>query len=452
MPKICYYGDKLSPNMAKTPEGFLVCQNVPIARTGYQKYYAQELDENAEPNVVVNVYRSPDEVFSPATLASFEGKPVTNEHPSEDVTPENYAKYSKGHVQHVRVGKGDDSYKIMADLYITDPELMQLIQDGKRDVSAGYYAEDKEDKNGRICQTHIRGNHIAVVDEGRAGRSVSIRDSKNRKKGDVSMSRKQRVKNIIARYIKDASPEELDELISDSEEARAALCDEDLVNDEDEIVEDEDLVEDEDEIVEDDDEIDVGGIDDEILEAFERLKEAVARCTSRRSAAVEKDDLLEDDDDTLLEDDDDTLLEDEDDIVEDDDDTLLEDEDDIIEDDDDLTEDEDIIESDDEIIEDDEDIDIIPTDDVEAQLAKNDSALKRISQAVLTIRNPRDRRRVQNAIIRATSKRDSQMPGLMQLTKKMQGARRDGVNAKTINVETQQKAYDALNPHKNTTK
>ena len=444
MPKICYYGDKLSPNMAKTPEGFLVCQNVPIARTGYQKYYAQELDENAEPNVVVNVYRSPDEVFSPATLASFEGKPVTNEHPSEDVTPENYAKYSKGHVQHVRVGKGDDSDKIMADLYITDPELMQLIQDGKRDVSAGYYAEDKEDKNGRICQTHIRGNHIAVVDEGRAGRSVSIRDSKNRKKGDVSMSRKQRVKNIIARYIKDASPEELDELISDSEEARAALCDEDLVNDEDEIVEDEDLVEDEDEIVEDDDEIDVGGIDDEILEAFERLKEAVARCTSRRSAAVEKDDLLEDDDDTLLED--------EDDIVEDDDDTLLEDEDDIIEDDDDLTEDEDIIESDDEIIEDDEDIDIIPTDDVEAQLAKNDSALKRISQAVLTIRNPRDRRRVQNAIIRATSKRDSQMPGLMQLTKKMQGARRDGVNAKTINVETQQKAYDALNPHKNTTK
>ena len=260
------------------------------------------------------------------------------------------------------------------------------------------------------------------------------------------------MKNIIARYIKDASPEELDELISDSEEARAALCDEDLVNDEDEIVEDEDLVEDEDEIVEDDDEIDVGGIDDEILEAFERLKEAVARCTSRRSAAVEKDDLLEDDDDTLLEDDDDTLLEDEDDIVEDDDDTLLEDEDDIIEDDDDLTEDEDIIESDDEIIEDDEDIDIIPTDDVEAQLAKNDSALKRISQAVLTIRNPRDRRRVQNAIIRATSKRDSQMPGLMQLTKKMQGARRDGVNAKTINVETQQKAYDALNPHKNTTK
>ena len=444
MPKICYYGDKLSPNMAKTPEGFLVCQNVPIARTGYQKYYAQELDENAEPNVVVNVYRSPDEVFSPATLASFEGKPVTNEHPSEDVTPENYAKYSKGHVQHVRVGKGDDSDKIMADLYITDPELMQLIQDGKRDVSAGYYAEDKEDKNGRICQTHIRGNHIAVVDEGRAGRSVSIRDSKNRKKGDVSMSRKQRVKNIIARYIKDASPEELDELISDSEEARAALCDEDLVNDEDEIVEDEDLVEDEDEIVEDDDEIDVGGIDDEILEAFERLKEAVARCTSRRSAAVEKDDLLEDDDDTLLED--------EDDIVEDDDDTLLEDEDDIIEDDDDRTEDEDIIESDDEIIEDDEDIDIIPTDDVEAQLAKNDSALKRISQAVLTIRNPRDRRRVQNAIIRATSKRDSQMPGLMQLTKKMQGARRDGVNAKTINVETQQKAYDALNPHKNTTK
>ena len=95
---------------------------------------------------------------------------------------------------------------------------------------------------------------------------------------------------------------------------------------------------------------------------------------------------------------------------------------------------------------------VIPTDEVEGRLAKNDSMLKRISRAVLTIRDPHDRRRVQNEIIRATSKRDSQMPGLMQLTKKMQGARRDGVNAKTINVETQQKAYDALNPHKNTTK
>lgn len=257
------------------------------------------------------------------------------------------------------------------------------------------------------------------------------------------MSRKQRVKSIIARYIKDASPEELDELISDSEEARDALCDEDIVEDEDEIVEDEDLVEDEDEIVEDDDDIDVGDIDDEILEAFERLKEAVARCTSRRSAAVEKDDLLEEDNDPMLED--------EDDIVEDEDAPLLEDED-IVEDEDDLTEDEDVIESDDEIIEDDEDIDVIPTDEVEGRLAKNDSMIKRISRAVLTIRDPHDRRRVQNEIIRATSKRDSQMPGLMQLTKKMQGARRDGVNAKTINVETQQKVYDALNPHKNMTK
>lgn len=255
------------------------------------------------------------------------------------------------------------------------------------------------------------------------------------------MSRKQRVKSIIARYIKDATPEELDELISDSEEARDALCDEDIVEDDDEIVENEDIVEDDDETIEDDDEIDVGGIDDEILEAFERLKEAVARCTSRRSAAVEKDDLLEDED--IVEDEDAPLLEDDD---------IVEDEDDLTEDEDDLTEDEDVIESDDEIIEDDEDIDVIPTDEVEGRLAKNDSMLKRISRAVLTIRDPRDRRRVQNEIIRATSKRDSQMPGLMQLTKKMQGARRDGVNAKTINVETQQKAYDALNPHKNTTK
>ena len=32
---------------------------------------------------MVKVFRSPDEVFSEAALSSFEGKPVTDEHPPE---------------------------------------------------------------------------------------------------------------------------------------------------------------------------------------------------------------------------------------------------------------------------------------------------------------------------------------------------------------------------------
>lgn len=174
---IKYYGDKITNHIAKTPEGFLICQDVPISRTGYQTYLSKEMFDNpANGHRAIPVYRPADEVFNVKSLASFEGKPVTNEHPDEDVTPENYSQYACGHVQNVHVGTGQDSNKVLADLYITDPKLIYLIQHGKREISCGYYAEERRDASGRICQTRIRGNHVAVVKNGRAGKNVCIRD------------------------------------------------------------------------------------------------------------------------------------------------------------------------------------------------------------------------------------------------------------------------------------
>ena len=40
---IAYYGSKISEHMTKTPEGFLICHDVPIARIGQQEYFAGEL-------------------------------------------------------------------------------------------------------------------------------------------------------------------------------------------------------------------------------------------------------------------------------------------------------------------------------------------------------------------------------------------------------------------------
>ena len=84
---ISYYGSKISDNLTKTPEGFLICHNVPIARTGQQLYLGSETPFKELPsNDTVKIVRHPEEVFSKATLASFEGKPVTDDHPLEDVT------------------------------------------------------------------------------------------------------------------------------------------------------------------------------------------------------------------------------------------------------------------------------------------------------------------------------------------------------------------------------
>ena len=41
---LVYYGYTVSPNQVETGEGFLICRNVPIARTGSQKYLGREIN------------------------------------------------------------------------------------------------------------------------------------------------------------------------------------------------------------------------------------------------------------------------------------------------------------------------------------------------------------------------------------------------------------------------
>ena len=175
-----YYGTRLSENLSRRePEGYLLCLNVPVARTGTQEYLPEELGlppVRGDPGQLIPVERPEEEVFDPATIASFEGMPVTNDHPPEGVTLENIRYLQKGHAHHIRRGTGDEADLLLADLIITDPGLIELIlHEGKREISCGYMYELREE-NGHYVQRNIRGNHIAVVDSGRAGPRVSIRD------------------------------------------------------------------------------------------------------------------------------------------------------------------------------------------------------------------------------------------------------------------------------------
>ena len=162
--------------MTTTPEGFLICLDVPIARTGTQEYLGYELGLEDRTNDLFTVNRTEDEVFSPATIASFEGKCVTADHPPDSVTTENVTAYNCGHAQHIRRGTEDQSDLLIADLFITDRRLIEAIQNGLREVSCGYDCEYAEE-NGQLFQRRIRGNHIAVVPSGRAGHRVAIQDS-----------------------------------------------------------------------------------------------------------------------------------------------------------------------------------------------------------------------------------------------------------------------------------
>ncbi len=220
---IAYYGTDISPNKTETIEGYLVCRNVPIARTGAQEYMARELMLDGDPERPVVVDRRPEDVFEPAVLASFEGKPVTDGHPPENVGPENYAAYTKGHVQNVR-REGDF---IVADLYINDKALASDIQNGiKREVSCGYTCNYVPDGAG-YRQERIRGNHVAVVPRGRAGHEVAIQDhaAAQAEKGLKRM--KKETKEALYRFFglaaNDAAPEELEQLTKDVATVAGAL-------------------------------------------------------------------------------------------------------------------------------------------------------------------------------------------------------------------------------------
>jgi hypothetical protein len=212
-----YFGTKLTENISKTPEGYLICRNVPIARIGYQDYLPEEVGvENPEvKNGLVKVYRSPEQVFSAATVASAEGKDVTDLHPSEWLNTNNHASYSKGHCQNVRKGEGEFADFLIADLFIKDAVLINKIENGQREVSCGYNHDYAETANG-IEQINIIMNHVAIVPNGRAGKEVAIRDAKpNIKKEIEPMDARQKKTSLfgkmLAAFAKDASPEEVAE-------------------------------------------------------------------------------------------------------------------------------------------------------------------------------------------------------------------------------------------------
>lgn len=161
---------KLSEHKFKTPEGYLLCKDAIIARTGKQQYMKSEIYADCDDSDIIEVERTEEEVFSPATLASFEDKPITCEHPNENVGPENYSELAVGHTKNVRKGdaKVDGEYVMLADLLITDAAIIEDIENGIRtDLSCGYDCDITEGDHPK--QINIRGNHVALCEEGRAG-------------------------------------------------------------------------------------------------------------------------------------------------------------------------------------------------------------------------------------------------------------------------------------------
>jgi hypothetical protein len=189
-----YAPGELGKSRSLTPEGYLLCKDVAIARTGEQVYGVAELTDQKTgkpvvepgPDGIIIVGREPEEVFRDETMASFEGKSVTVEHPNQFVTPETVKQLEVGTVHNVHRGVGIDDEFLMADLLIKDPAAIAHVNKDLPELSCGYDSEYKQTEAGRATQHDIIGNHVALVDRGRAGPRVAIKDHQPK---EISMSK-----------------------------------------------------------------------------------------------------------------------------------------------------------------------------------------------------------------------------------------------------------------------
>jgi hypothetical protein len=194
-----YCAVRISEHMARDANGTLICLSAPICRSGYQTYKASEVDPESGDDTEVDILRPVSEVTSPATIASFEGVDLTLHHPAKFVTPDTHAWSALGHAQNVRIGPKDEdgNVQLVADLFVKDKTLQEAIERGVRDLSCGYRYDLVELSDGTWAQVNIRGNHIAVVENGRAGTS-KIMDSKD---GDMDGKKLDRLCTILEKLL-----------------------------------------------------------------------------------------------------------------------------------------------------------------------------------------------------------------------------------------------------------
>ncbi len=150
-----------------------------LTRAGAIRYPPSDFglsEDTADSQGMVTVFRSLDSLTNTTTLASFRRAPITLDHPDR-VTPENWSETVVGFVVGEPQIEGD---KVLADIIIGDEEALDAYQKGRRQLSIGYDA-DITQIGDSVFETNgpLNLNHIALVEQGKAGPEVRVLDGKD---------------------------------------------------------------------------------------------------------------------------------------------------------------------------------------------------------------------------------------------------------------------------------
>jgi len=164
----------------RTTDGYLVA-DARVASVGIQEYLGSELDKPDIP--IIRVYRPPESVFAQDAMRSYAYRPMTNDHPPETVTAQNWKDVAIGQTGGEVVRDGEF---VRVPLVLMDASAIADYEAGKRELSMGYSAEvifeDGVTPDGQPYDARLGPmlmNHLALVDRARGGPQLRIGDNQN---------------------------------------------------------------------------------------------------------------------------------------------------------------------------------------------------------------------------------------------------------------------------------